>query len=53
MEQLIDARELIARIMRLSRGDFKAQWTALGIVKVIEEQAANCGKNADDFEPDP
>ena len=51
MARTIDVDKLIARIMRLSRGDMKAQWSALGIVKVVEEEAAEtiCGKNADDF----
>lgn len=50
MSRKIDADELIARVMRLSKGDVRAQWSALGIVKVIEESAAqNCGKIADDF----
>lgn len=37
----IDADKLIARIMRLSAGDLQAQWTAAGIVKVIEEEIQN------------
>lgn len=51
MSRKIDADELIARVMRLSKGDAWAQWSAMGIVKVIEESAAqNCGKIADDFQ---
>lgn len=37
----IDADRLIARIMRLSAGDLQAQWTAAGIVKIIEEEIQN------------
>ena len=54
MARTIDADELIARVMRLSRGDVRATWTALGVVKIIEEGAAqNRGKNADDFSANP
>jgi len=34
----IDADRLVARIMRLSQGDLKAQWTAAGLIGVIEEE---------------
>lgn len=36
----IDADRLVARIMRLSQGDLTAQWTAGGIIKLIEEEEA-------------
>lgn len=36
----IDADRLIARVMRLSSGKLTAQWTASGIVKLIEEEVA-------------
>lgn len=50
MDRKIDADRLIARIVRLSRGDMLSTWTAMGVVKVIEEEAAEPrGKNADDF----
>lgn len=39
MKQTIETDRLIARVMRLSRGDMLAEWTAAGIVKVIEEEA--------------
>ncbi len=35
---MIDADRLIARIMRYSLGDLKAQWRAGGIIRVIEEE---------------
>ena len=34
----IDTNRLIARIMRLSSGDLKAQWTTAGIIALIEEE---------------
>lgn len=34
----IDADRLIARVMRLSGGRLTAEWTAGGIVKLIEEE---------------
>jgi hypothetical protein len=39
---MIDADRLIARIMRLSAGRMLAQWTAGGLIKLIEEEVANC-----------
>lgn len=36
----IDADRLIARVMRLSGGRLTAEWTASGIVKLVEEEAA-------------
>lgn len=36
----IDADRLIARVMRLSGGRLMAEWTAAGIIKVIEEEVA-------------
>ena len=38
MARRIDSEQLIARIMRLSHGDLLAQWTAAGIIKIIEEE---------------
>jgi len=39
---MIDADRLIARVMRYSQGDLKAQWRAGGIIRVIEEEIENC-----------
>ena len=40
MARTIDSEQLIARIMRLSHGDLRAQWTAAGIIRIIEEEQA-------------
>lgn len=39
-ERLINVDDLIARIVRLSGGRMTAEWSTLGIVKVIEESYA-------------
>ena len=40
MARRIDSDRLIAKIMRLSGGKMTAQWTAAGIIKLIEEEQA-------------
>ena len=40
MKRTIDADRLISRVMRLSQGSLLAGWTAAGIIRVVEEEAA-------------